>query len=114
METMSLAARAHFARSFPHVFTIQYPPSREFFRERYHAPHDPGLASTLGRALVYLHVPFCEAKCHYCNFAVDVRKDARLHGAYIDALARQIDAVFAILPEGATIPGIDIGGGTPT
>jgi len=117
MEALSLSQRAHFAGSSPHVFTIQYPPSREFFRERFRVAHAPSLASIappLGRALVYVHVPFCEAKCHYCNFAVDVRRDARLHRHYVDALVRQIEAVTALLPTDTKIPGIDIGGGTPT
>jgi oxygen-independent coproporphyrinogen III oxidase len=110
----SLSQRALLASRSPHVFTIQYPPSREFFRERYRAPHDTSPVTSLRRALIYAHVPFCEAKCHYCNFAVDVRRDARLHRAYVDALILQIEAVLRLLPEDATVPGIDVGGGTPT
>jgi oxygen-independent coproporphyrinogen III oxidase len=114
MERLNLARRALFAARSPHVFTIQYPPSRQFFRERYRAPHDLGPARSLGRALIYVHVPFCEAKCHYCNFAVDVRRDVRIHRAYVDALLHQIEKVLDLLPGDATVPGIDIGGGTPT
>lgn len=97
----------------PHVFTIQYPPSRGFFRERYRGAHAPTVGE-LARALLYVHVPFCEAKCYYCNFAVDVRRDPALHRAYVDAVVRQIDGALARLARGCTIPGIDIGGGTPT
>jgi len=114
MEPLDLARRMRWARDFPHVFTIQYPPSREFFRQSYSVKLRPTLPSNLDRTLVYLHVPFCEAKCHYCNFAVDVRKDIRIHRAYVEALVLQIQALADILPPQTKIPGIDIGGGTPT
>jgi oxygen-independent coproporphyrinogen III oxidase len=114
MDALDLARRLHWATTFPHVFTIQYPPSRDFFREKYRNQEKPELPLDLARVLLYLHVPFCEAKCHYCNFAVDVRKDVRIHRAYVQALVRQIEAFGAALPASTTIPGIDIGGGTPT
>jgi len=114
MEPLDVARRLEWATSFPHVFTIQYPPSREFFRAHYRSAHESNLVSQLERLLVYVHIPFCEAKCYYCNFAVDVRRDARLHHAYTDALVKQIEAICALLSPHATIPGIDIGGGTPT
>ncbi len=114
MDALDIARRKFWANTSPHVFTIQYPPSREFFRSRYRVAHDPSLVSQLDRALVYVHIPFCEAKCHYCNFAVDVRRDARLHRAYVDALVRQIESISPLLSDSVTIPGIDIGGGTPT
>lgn len=110
----ALARRVALAERHPHVFSIQYPPSRELFRRHYRAALDLSELQTLRRALIYLHVPFCEAKCYYCNFAVDVRPDPALHRRYVDALARQVDAVSAALPGDLRVPGIDIGGGTPT
>jgi oxygen-independent coproporphyrinogen-3 oxidase len=110
---LDAAGRAALAGRLPHLFTIQYPPSREYFRERYRAIHEE-TAAGLRRALVYVHVPFCEAKCYYCNFAVDVRKDAALHRAYVDALLRQIHQVSSMLSRDCSLPGIDVGGGTPT
>lgn len=114
MDPLDLARRIRWATDFPHVFTIQYPPSRDFFRQFYRVKFRPILPLDLDRTLVYLHVPFCEAKCHYCNFAVDVRKDPRIHHSYVDALIRQTQALSDALPPNTTIPGIDIGGGTPT
>lgn len=110
----ALARRVALAERHPHVFSIQYPPSRELFRRHYRAALDLRELQTLQRALIYLHVPFCEAKCYYCNFAVDVRPDPGLHRRYVDALVRQVDAVSAALPGDLRVPGIDIGGGTPT
>jgi len=109
-----VAGRVELAARLPHVFSIQYPPSRALFREMYRAEHDAGAVRGLRRALVYLHVPFCEAKCHYCNFAVDVRRDPGLHRSYVDALVIQARRVLAELDEGCAIAGIDVGGGTPT
>lgn len=106
--------RAALACRLPHVFSIQYPPSRALFRELYRAEHDASAVRGLRRALVYLHVPFCEAKCHYCNFAVDVRRDAELHRSYVDALVVQVSRVLAEFDHGCAIAGIDVGGGTPT
>ncbi len=102
------------ARRHPLAFTIQYPPGRAYFRERYRAAHDPSAALDAPRLLLYVHVPFCEARCYYCNFAVDVRRDADLHARYVSHLVAQLERIDAALPSSTTIPGIDIGGGTPT
>lgn len=114
MAGLDLAERAALAARLPHVFTIQYPPSRELFRARHRADLELAPARALRRALIYLHVPFCEAKCHYCNFAVDVRRGAALHRDYADALVRQVERVLRLLPADCRVPGIDVGGGTPT
>lgn len=114
MDPIDLKRRIRWATEFPHVFTIQYPPSRDFFRQSFRVDLEPHIPEDVESTLLYLHVPFCEAKCHYCNFAVDVRKDARVHRVYVDALVRQIHGFAAMLPAKAKIPGIDIGGGTPT
>lgn len=114
MDALDVARRIQWATDFPHVFTIQYPPSRDFFRQSYRLDLEPRIPADLEQTLLYVHIPFCEAKCHYCNFAVDVRKDLRLHRAYTDALVRQINGLANVLPAKTKIPGIDIGGGTPT
>ena len=66
------------------------------------------------RLLLYVHVPFCEQRCHYCNFAVDLRKSSALHARYVQALTTQLERTLAMLAPTTTIPGVDIGGGTPT
>lgn len=105
---LDLAAR------HPHDFTIQYPPRREFFKDLYRGPADVGAAASLPALLLYVHVPFCAARCYYCNFAVDLRPHAELHARYVDGLLRQLDALGELLPATCEVPGIDIGGGTPT
>lgn len=108
------------ARRSPHTFTIQYPPSRAYFRQHFRAPSQGDAATDLAldvgaRCLLYLHVPFCRQRCFYCNFAVDLRKNEALHARYIDALCTQLARQRSIWDERRlSLRGIDIGGGTPT
>lgn len=106
------------AERFPHDFTLQYPPRREYFQARFRASSDPQeLAQRIGASpelLLYVHVPFCAAKCSYCNFAVDLRAGGNVHRTYVDALGKQLQALEPLLGDDVHIPGIDIGGGTPT
>lgn len=106
------------ASRFPYDFTIQYPPRREYFREHFRARPEPGeLSKLVGAAtklLLYVHVPFCAARCSYCNFAIDLRPDRSVHARYVAGVQRQLSAVYERLAADAEVPGIDIGGGTPT
>nr|WP_320133461.1 radical SAM protein [uncultured Holophaga sp.] len=111
---MSEPPALRLARAWPHRFTIQYPPSRDYFREHFRAPGLSRPVPASPRQLVYLHVPFCEQRCSYCNFAVETRSSASDRSAYVSALVAQIQALAAALPPEVRIPGIDLGGGTPT
>jgi oxygen-independent coproporphyrinogen-3 oxidase len=108
LETTSLAAR------HPLEFTIQYPPRREYFQNAFRGELDIESILKAPELLLYLHIPFCASKCHYCNFAVDVRANAELHKNYARLLVEQIKRLDGLLPENTRVPGIDIGGGTPT
>ncbi len=58
---------------------------------------------------LYLHVPFCLARCPYCDFYSTTRLDRR--GAYTEALAR----AMALAPgAGRTLDTLYLGGGTPS
>jgi len=105
--------KAGLAQSHPLDFTLQYPPRREYFQDCFAAPVDAATGGDASQMLLYCHVPFCKAKCYYCNFAVDVRPDSALHRRYVDGLIRELQAADALLAT-TQIPGIDIGGGTPT
>lgn len=108
------------AQRSPHTFTIQYPPSRAYFRQHFRAPSQGDAATNLSldvgsQCLLYLHVPFCSQRCFYCNFAVDLRKNEALHARYINALCTQLHRQRSIWDQRRlSLQGIDIGGGTPT
>lgn len=62
---------------------------------------------------LYLHLPFCESKCGYCNLfsAAGCGRDSV--DAYLDALLRQVEQYRRVLPENAVFENFTIGGGTP-
>jgi len=66
------------------------------------APRQDGLG-------LYLHVPFCSAICHYCNFNRGL-DDAALRARYVDALQAEIYAAA----DGSRVDSIYFGGGTPS
>jgi len=71
----------------------------------------------MAAAGLYIHIPFCRAKCHYCDFASYAGLEG-LHGNYVEALCQEI-AHCATTPRksgwsDARFDTIFIGGGTPT
>ncbi|MGW9347455.1 STM4012 family radical SAM protein [Nocardiopsis flavescens] len=67
------------------------------------------------RALsLYLHIPFCEMRCGFCNLFTRSTPPAEQVAAYLDAFERQARTVAATLPEGAAFARAALGGGTPT
>lgn len=62
---------------------------------------------------LYLHLPFCESKCGYCNlFSVTGCSRIQMDD-YIDAVLRQMAQYREMLPPGASFGDFTIGGGTP-
>jgi putative oxygen-independent coproporphyrinogen III oxidase len=62
---------------------------------------------------VYVHIPFCSHRCHYCDFNTYEGQDD-LHGPYVDALIAHIETWCArpgTLPEATSV---FFGGGTPS
>lgn len=60
---------------------------------------------------IYIHVPFCKTKCHYCDFYKTTDFAARPD--FLTALKREIEARKEEL-EGEQIESIYFGGGTPS
>ena len=76
--------------------------------------HDlPSLASDAALSL-YAHVPFCSSLCHFCACNRIITRDAALPERYLDAIAREIDAVRALVAAPAPAAQLHWGGGTPT
>ncbi len=64
---------------------------------------------------IYVHIPFCEVKCGYCDFFSVPRGygDASLQEQYVDELIREIDTRAAPY-QGRNIHTLFFGGGTPS
>lgn len=62
---------------------------------------------------LYMHVPFCEMRCGFCNLFTQPRPRGDLADRYLDALEREAEAARPAL-RGARFARLAIGGGTPT
>lgn len=59
---------------------------------------------------VYIHIPFCQQICHYCDFTKFFYNE-ELANQYLDALEKEIAVA---VPEKKKVRTIFVGGGTPT
>ncbi len=98
-------------------FVSNYPPF-SFWKPEF----VPGLTAALDRPPtpgtplgVYLHIPFCRKRCHFCYFKVYTDKDSAAIRGYIDAALREL-AVYAAKPiiGGRKANFVYFGGGTPS
>lgn len=60
---------------------------------------------------LYVHVPFCQSRCIYCDFYVVLDKYGGRDG-FVDGLIREMASRFR--PEMGMLEGVYIGGGTPS
>jgi oxygen-independent coproporphyrinogen III oxidase len=64
---------------------------------------------------LYLHIPFCRKRCHFCYFRVYTDKNAQEVARYLDVLAREWE-LYARQPAiaGRPLAFVYFGGGTPS
>jgi putative oxygen-independent coproporphyrinogen III oxidase len=62
---------------------------------------------------VYIHWPFCAAKCPYCDFNSHVRHGGVDQERFAAALIAEMRAMAALTP-GRTVTSVFLGGGTPS
>lgn len=64
---------------------------------------------------LYLHIPFCRKRCHFCYFRVYTNRNAQEVAGYLDTLAREWD-LYRRQPaiEGRGLNFVYFGGGTPS
>jgi coproporphyrinogen III oxidase-like Fe-S oxidoreductase len=99
-------------------FVANYPPFSVWNSAAVTTEARPALASPpvpgvpLG---VYLHIPFCRKRCHFCYFRVYTDRNAREVESYLDRLAREWE-LCAPMPAlaGRPIDFVYFGGGTPS
>lgn len=63
---------------------------------------------------LYVHVPFCEMRCGFCNLFTTTHPESGLVGEWLSALLRQARTMRDLLGDGAAFARGAIGGGTPT
>lgn len=60
---------------------------------------------------LYLHFPFCEKLCSYCDLNIAVTRDQKIRTEYLNAL---IEEIKTRIPAGKTLKELYLGGGTPS
>ena len=61
---------------------------------------------------LYLHIPFCQSRCKFCEYTVLEGTDENVENEYINLLIKEMQ-MYAPLTAEKEIIGFDIGGGTP-
>jgi oxygen-independent coproporphyrinogen-3 oxidase len=99
----------HYVYAYPHKTAYRKLEDRPPLRELWAS--EPKHALSL-----YLHIPFCEVRCGFCNLFTRIGAPDGLTGAYLDALERQATAVREALGERDDVrfATAAFGGGTPT
>jgi oxygen-independent coproporphyrinogen-3 oxidase len=99
-------------------FVATYPPFSVWNRESVDAEARPALAQPAAPDVplgLYLHIPFCRKRCHFCYFRVYTDKNADDVQAYLDLLVKEWE-LYARAPAvaGRPLSFVYFGGGTPS
>ncbi|MFH0177098.1 STM4012 family radical SAM protein [Streptomyces cacaoi] len=99
----------HYVYAYPHKTAYRGLPDRPSLKALWAAEPKDTLS-------LYLHIPFCEVRCGFCNLFTRIGAPDGLTGAYLDALERQATAVREALGETDEVrfATAAFGGGTPT
>jgi len=62
---------------------------------------------------LYVHIPFCKKKCHYCNFTIALSGSEESHGNYLAALEREVETRRPRFKD-VLFETVYLGGGTPS
>lgn len=64
---------------------------------------------------LYIGIPYCPSRCHYCSFISEVCKDEIILDRYLDILIEELAAKADILVSNQlSVKSVYVGGGTPT
>jgi oxygen-independent coproporphyrinogen-3 oxidase len=99
-------------------FVANYPPFSVWSSEEIERSAVPAMQSKpvpqipLG---MYLHIPFCRKRCHFCYFRVYTDKSSDEINLYLDTLVRELE-LYVDLPaySGRPLDFVYFGGGTPS
>src|SRR5262245_36304492 len=99
-------------------FVANYPPFSVWTAESVRRDVWPALQTRPAAPVplgLYMHIPFCRKRCHFCYFRVYTDKNAQDVTTYLDAIAREWElfADTAAL-QGRPLDFVYFGGGTPS
>jgi len=95
-----------YAYSYPHKTAYRTLPSPVSLRELWSSEDRTAL-------FLYLHVPFCEQRCGFCNLFTQVQPQKEVESRYLDSLELQAAVMREVLSPHRFVR-LAIGGGTPT
>ena len=99
-------------------FVANYPPFSVWTQAAVAREALPALSAPAGAGVplgLYLHIPFCRKRCHFCYFRVYTNKNAQQVEQYLDWLTRE----WALAYQRPALAGrpldfVYFGGGTPS
>jgi oxygen-independent coproporphyrinogen-3 oxidase len=99
-------------------FVANYPPFSVWTREAVEGETRAALGTPPAKDVplgLYVHIPFCRKRCHFCYFRVYTDKNAREVADYLDVLVREWE-LYARQPAiaGRPLNFVYFGGGTPS
>lgn len=62
---------------------------------------------------IYVHLPFCASRCHYCGCNATVTNRSSVVDAYLDRVQREIELVLDLIGPKHRVVQLHWGGGTP-
>jgi oxygen-independent coproporphyrinogen-3 oxidase len=103
-----------------HVANTAYPIAHQQTFKPYRVGRSDHLAVTrasfsgFADLCLYVHVPFCETRCSFCEYTVVGKDEREQTETYVDALLRELELYDRAIEIGERrFHGLDIGGGTP-
>lgn len=63
---------------------------------------------------LYIHIPFCGERCHFCGCNVIITSREDIHNNYVDLVCMEVERVAAKVDKTRPVIQFHLGGGTPT
>jgi len=110
----------HMGNRLHHLVTTAYPVGHRHTYRSYRRDYESfekslkHLYAGIDRLGLYVHIPFCERRCRYCEYTVLEEHTEELEAEYEALLFKELRLYSEMLGKGTkSVVGLDIGGGTP-
>ncbi|MBN2525826.1 MAG: oxygen-independent coproporphyrinogen III oxidase [Deltaproteobacteria bacterium] len=94
-----------------------YPTALEFHEgvdESHYLQHLEKLAASGDAISMYVHIPFCKSRCHFCGCHTALCNDTSEMTAYVDNLLAELSLLAKRVSQRLPLVALHFGGGTPT